>query len=83
MDFFEYYLDLFGILMFMVLLVVFTHTVAAIVSSMIHYSMMGWTIRDYFRYFTTLSNLLTALAAVFIIPFANTASYCDNTFFIN
>lgn len=33
MDFFEYYLDLFGILMFMVLLVVFTHTVAAIVLS--------------------------------------------------
>ena len=48
----------------------FLFTVAAIVSSMIHYSMMGWTIRDYFRYFTTLSNLLTALAAVFIIPFA-------------
>lgn len=48
----------------------FFFTVAAIVSSLIHYSRMGWTIRDYFRYFTTLSNLLTALAAVFIIPFA-------------
>ncbi len=48
----------------------FFFTVAAIVSSLIRYSRMGWTIRDYFRYFTTLSNLLTALAAVFIIPFA-------------
>ena len=31
---------------------------------------MGWAVSDYFRYFTTLSNLTTALAAGFILPFA-------------
>ena len=31
---------------------------------------MGWAVSDYFRYFTALSNLTTALAAGFILPFA-------------
>ena len=48
----------------------FIFTLTAIVSSLIQYSRMGWTLEDYFRYFTTLSNILAALAAVFTIPFA-------------
>lgn len=48
----------------------FFFTLVAIVSSLIHYSRMSWTLRDYFRYFTTLSNMLAATAAVFTIPFA-------------
>lgn len=45
-------------------------SVTSIVDALIYYSQRGWLIRDYFRYFTTLSNLVTALAAGFILPFA-------------
>lgn len=45
-------------------------SVFAIITALIHYEHMGWTISDYFRYFTTLSNMTTALASAFILPFA-------------
>ncbi len=45
-------------------------SVISIVAALIHYTRMGWAVSDYFRYFTTLSNLTTALAAGFILPFA-------------
>ena len=48
----------------------FFFTLASIVSSLIQYSQVGWSLRDYFRYYTTLSNMLAAVAAVFTIPFA-------------
>ena len=48
----------------------FLFSVVAITASLIRYIRMGWSITDYFRYFTTISNILTALVAAFIIPFA-------------
>ena len=45
-------------------------SVVSIVTALIYYNQMGWKLTDYFRYFTTLSNLMTAFAAGFIIPFA-------------
>ena len=41
-----------------------------ITASLVYYSQMGWELTDYFRYFTTLSNMMTSVAAAFIIPFA-------------
>ena len=38
--------------------------------NIVHYKDMEWEVSDIFRYFTTLSNMLTALAAAFIIPYA-------------
>ncbi len=45
-------------------------TILSIRQSVIHYVRQGWIVGDYFRYFTTLSNIMTALAASFIVPFA-------------
>ena len=42
----------------------------AIGSSLVKYARNGWAIADLFRYFTTLANMITALAASFLIPFA-------------
>ncbi len=44
----------------------------AIGACLVNYTRQGWAIPDLFRYFTTLSNLLTALAAAFLIPYAVT-----------
>lgn len=48
----------------------FLLSVVTITAALIYYIRMGWLISDYFRYFTTISNILTALVAAFIIPFA-------------
>ena len=45
-------------------------SLVAIVSALIGYARTGREISSYFQYFTTLSNMLTAFAAGFIIPFA-------------
>ncbi len=45
-------------------------SIIAIVGSVLYYERHSWAISDLFRYFTTLANILTALAAGFIIPFA-------------
>ncbi|MCR5775458.1 MAG: hypothetical protein K6G42_10280 [Lachnospiraceae bacterium] len=39
-------------------------------SNLIYYSVQKWELADFFRYFTTLSNMLTTLSAGFIIPYA-------------
>ncbi len=45
-------------------------TLISVNSALVRYSKLEWQVSDYFRYFTTLSNMLTALASSFIIPFA-------------
>ena len=45
-------------------------TLASIGYALVRYMRLGWQPSDYFRYFTTLSNILTAFAAAFIIPYA-------------
>ncbi len=51
-------------------LVTFVVSLASMASNLIYYSEQQWAISDFFRYFTTLSNLLIALAAAFITPYA-------------
>ncbi len=50
--------------------VTFVVSLVAIVASLIHYTLEQWALSDYFRYFTTLSNMMTALSSSFIIPYA-------------
>lgn len=45
-------------------------SVGAITGSVVRYVRQGWSLAVLFRYFTTLSNILTALASSFIIPYA-------------
>ena len=41
-----------------------------LVSAVVNYTTKGWLLAKLFRYLTTLSNMLTALASSFIMPFA-------------
>ena len=50
--------------------VTYALSVFSIVASLIMYTEENWKISDFFRYFTTLSNMVTGIAAGFIIPFA-------------
>ena len=50
--------------------VTFVATLYALGLDLVHYTREGIKIIDLFKYFTTLSNMLTALAASFIIPYA-------------
>ncbi len=42
----------------------------ALIFCIINYMVQGWKLSEFFRYFTTLSNILMVLASSFIIPFA-------------
>ena len=50
--------------------VTLTCSVVAIASNMVRYMENGHDVRALFRYFTTISNIIIALASSFIIPFA-------------
>ena len=59
-----------SVITFLACTVTLVATLYALGSYLIEYTLNHWKIIDIFRYFTTLSNMVTALAASFIIPYA-------------
>lgn len=51
-------------------IVTYSLSIFALVASLIQYTRDGSDLSEFFRYFTTLSNIVTGLSAGFIIPFA-------------
>ena len=51
-------------------IITYVLSIFAIVASLIMYTRENWNLSDFFRYFTTLSNMVTGISAGFIIPFA-------------